>query len=62
MMDIWFWWLRCRASQDQFRYYWDAGSKNQKLGWLPHQTSPRHVPWNPQNHSCGHLRTGWHLL
>jgi hypothetical protein len=30
MMDMRFWWLRCRASQDQFRYYWDAGSK--KLG------------------------------
>jgi hypothetical protein len=27
MMDMRFWWLRCRASQDQFRYYWDAGSK-----------------------------------
>jgi hypothetical protein len=25
MMDMRFWWLRCRASQDQFRYYWDAG-------------------------------------
>ncbi len=28
MMDMCFWWLRCRASQNQFRYYWDAGSKN----------------------------------
>ncbi len=28
MMDMRLWWLRCRASQDQFRYYWDAGSKN----------------------------------
>jgi hypothetical protein len=28
MMDMQFWWLRCCASQDQFHYYWDAGSKN----------------------------------
>ncbi len=28
MMDMRFWWLRCHASQDQFHYYWDAGSKN----------------------------------
>jgi len=27
MMDMRFWWLQCRASQDQFQYYWDAGSK-----------------------------------
>jgi hypothetical protein len=28
MMDTRFWWLHCRASQDQFCYYWDVGSKN----------------------------------
>jgi hypothetical protein len=28
MMDMHFWWLRCHVSQDQFHYYWDAGSKN----------------------------------
>ncbi len=28
IMDMSFWWLRCRASQDLFRYYRDAGSKN----------------------------------
>jgi hypothetical protein len=28
MMDMRFWWLHCRATQDQFCYYWDAGSKN----------------------------------
>jgi hypothetical protein len=27
MMDMCFWWLDCHASQDQFCYYWDAGSK-----------------------------------
>ncbi len=38
MMDMQFWWLRCRASQDQFRYYWDAGSKN----WADYHT--KHHP------------------
>ncbi len=33
----------------------------QKLGRLPHQTSPRHLPWNPQDNSCWYLGTGWHL-
>jgi hypothetical protein len=28
MMIMQFWCLHCRASQDQFRYYWDAGAKN----------------------------------
>ncbi len=28
MMDMRLWWLQCRGSQKQFRYYWDAGSKN----------------------------------
>jgi hypothetical protein len=28
MMDMCLWWLRCRGSQDQFRYYWDTESKN----------------------------------
>jgi hypothetical protein len=34
MMDMHFWWLKCRASQDQFCYYWDAGSKN----WADYHT------------------------
>ncbi len=38
MMDMRFWWLRCQASQDQFRYYWDAGSKN----WADYNT--KHHP------------------
>jgi hypothetical protein len=28
MMDMRIWCLRCRESQDQFRYYWDKGSNN----------------------------------
>jgi hypothetical protein len=27
-MDMSLWWLRCRTYQDQFCYYWDAGTKN----------------------------------
>jgi hypothetical protein len=27
-MDLLLWWLRCRESQQQFRYYWDKGSHN----------------------------------
>jgi hypothetical protein len=38
MMDMRFWWLRCRGSQDQFQYYWDAGSKN----WADYHT--KHHP------------------
>jgi hypothetical protein len=38
MMDMRFWWLRCQASQDQFQYYWDAGSKN----WADYNT--KHHP------------------
>ncbi len=34
MMDMHLWWLCCRASQDQFRYYWDASSKN----WADYHT------------------------
>jgi hypothetical protein len=34
MMDMRFWWLRCHASQDQFCYYWGAGSKN----WADYHT------------------------
>jgi hypothetical protein len=36
MMDMQFWWLHCRASQDQFCYFCGL----QELGRLPYQTSP----------------------
>jgi hypothetical protein len=38
MMDMGFWWLCCQESQDQFCYYWDAGSKN----WADYNT--KHHP------------------
>ena len=28
-LDMQFWWLRDRQSQDQFRYYWAPGSENE---------------------------------
>ena len=27
-MDLRFWWLKCRESQQQFRYYWAPGKNN----------------------------------
>jgi hypothetical protein len=38
MLDMQFWWLRCCASQDQFRFYLDAGTKN----WANYHT--KHHP------------------
>ncbi len=38
MMDMQFWQLHCRASQDHFCFYWDAGSKN----WADYHT--KHHP------------------
>jgi hypothetical protein len=37
-MDMRINWLRCRESQDQFRYYWDKGSNN----WADYST--KHHP------------------
>jgi hypothetical protein len=37
-MDLRLWWLRCRESQQQFRYYWDKGSHN----WADYHT--KHHP------------------
>ncbi len=48
MMDMRFWWLRCRASQDQFRYYWDAGSKN----WDDY-----HTKYHPDTYHEAHQST-----
>ncbi len=38
MMDMRLRWLRCRESQNQYRYYWDAGAKN----WADYYT--KHHP------------------
>jgi hypothetical protein len=38
-MDLCLWWLHCRESQQQFRYYcWDKGSHN----WVDYHT--KHQP------------------
>jgi hypothetical protein len=37
-MELCLWWLRCRESQQQFRYYWDKGSHN----WADYHT--KHHP------------------
>jgi hypothetical protein len=37
-MDLRLWWLCCRESQHQFRYYWDKGSHN----WADYHT--KHHP------------------
>jgi hypothetical protein len=38
MIDMRLWWLRCQGSQEQFCYYWDAGSQN----WADYHT--KHHP------------------
>jgi hypothetical protein len=48
MMNTRFWWLRCRTSQDQFCYYWDAGSKN----WADY-----HIKHHPDTYHEAHQST-----
>jgi hypothetical protein len=49
MMDMHFWWLLCRASQDQFHYYLDAGSKN----WTDYHTK-HHLDTYHEAHQSTH--------
>jgi hypothetical protein len=49
MMDMRFWWLHCRASQDQFCLYWDAGSKN----WTDYHTK-HHLDTYHEAHQSTH--------
>ncbi len=32
-----------------------------ELGWLPHQTPSRYLPWNPSQYSCRHLGLVRHM-
>jgi hypothetical protein len=48
MMDMLFWWLHCHASQDQFRYYWDASSKT----WAVY-----HTKYQPDTYHEAHQST-----
>jgi hypothetical protein len=61
MMDMRFWWLRCRASQDQFRYYWDAGSKNWADYHTKHHPDSYHEAHMTTHAGIWYLGTGWHL-
>jgi hypothetical protein len=51
MMDMRLWWLRCRGSQNQFRYYWDAGSKT----WADYHTT-HHLNIYHKAHHLGTTR------
>jgi hypothetical protein len=49
MMDMRFWWLHCCASQDHFRYYWDAGFNN----WADYHTK-HHLDTYHEAHQSTH--------
>jgi hypothetical protein len=59
IMDMRFWWLCCGAPQDQFCYYWDAGSKNWANYHTKHHPDTYHKAH--QKYSCRHLGPGRHL-
>ncbi len=48
MMDLGLWWLRCGGSQEQFCFYWDAGSKN----WADY-----HTKYHPDTYHEAHRIT-----
>jgi hypothetical protein len=62
MMDMHLWWLPCRGSQEQFRYYWDAGSENWADYHTKHQLDTYHKAhqithagiWDAPGASTGH--------
>jgi hypothetical protein len=38
-MDLRLWWLQCHEAQEQFRFYWDKGSRN-----LANYHTKHHLP------------------
>jgi hypothetical protein len=46
-MDMRFHWLRCRDSQDQFRYYWCPGPGNLANYWTKHHSTAHHIEKRP---------------
>ena len=46
-MDMRFHWLRCRDSQDQFRYYWRPGPTNRADYWTKHHCAAHHIEKRP---------------
>jgi hypothetical protein len=55
-MDMRFYWLRDRAAQDQFRYYWRPGSKNLADYWTKHHPGTHH-----ENMRAEFLTPKWYL-
>jgi hypothetical protein len=49
MMDMRIWWLRCRESQDQFRYYWDKGTNNLADYHTKHHPDTYHEAHRPSH-------------
>ncbi len=47
-MDMRFHWLRCRAAQDQFCYYWRPGTQNLADYWTKHHPASHHKSFCPQ--------------
>jgi hypothetical protein len=47
-MDMRFHWLRCRAGQDQYRYYWQPGTQNLADYWTKHHPASHHKSFRPQ--------------
>ena len=48
-MDMRIWWLRCRYSQDHFRYYWAPGNQN-----LSDYSTKHHPPLYHLSHRPTH--------
>ena len=46
-MDMRFYWLRCRESQGQFRYYWKPGPTNLADYWTKHHPAHHHIKKRP---------------
>ena len=46
-MDMRFYWLRCRDSQGQFRYYWAPGPDNLADYWTKHHPADHHIAKRP---------------
>jgi hypothetical protein len=47
-IDMQFHWLRCRAAQGQFRYYWRPGTQNLADYWTKHHPASHHKSFCPQ--------------
>ena len=46
-MDMHLWWLRCRYSQEHFRYYWAPGNQNLAEYSTKHHPPVYHLTHQP---------------